>query len=63
MGLSGVAYLAQGWVVGAQGFSSAHTILILAAWAFSLVWMIWLVVITWRKPHHEGARPSSHAAN
>ena len=51
MGLSGVAYLAQGWVVGAQGFSSADTTLILVAWALSLAWMIWLVIIIWRKPH------------
>jgi hypothetical protein len=44
MGLSGITYLVQGWVVGSEGFSGTHTILILLAWALSLVWMIWLAV-------------------
>ena len=43
--LSGLAYVAQGWVVGAEGFSSTNTILILLAWALSLAWMIWLFVL------------------
>jgi hypothetical protein len=43
MGASGVAYLAQGWVVGTQGFSVADSNLIVAAWALSLAWMGWLV--------------------
>src|SRR5689334_4336788 len=50
MGLSGLAYLAQGWVVGSEGFSGTHTILILVAWVLSLVWMAWLVVLAWRQP-------------
>ena len=48
MGLSGIAYLAQGWVVGAEGFSGTHTILILVAWVLSLAWMVWLVVLARR---------------
>jgi hypothetical protein len=48
MGLSGLAYLVQGWVVGSEGFSGTHTILILVAWALTLAWMIWLVVVAWR---------------
>jgi hypothetical protein len=48
MGLSGAAYLAQGWVVGEQGFSGADTTLILLTWVLSLAWMIWLVVATRR---------------
>ncbi len=48
MGLSGVAYLVQGWVVGSEGFSGTHTIMILVAWALSLAWMIWLAVVAWR---------------
>ena len=50
MVLSGAAYLVQGWVVGAQGFSSADTTLILVALALSLTWMVWLAIIIWRKP-------------
>jgi hypothetical protein len=54
MCLSGAVYLVQGWVLGAQGFSSTHTILILLAWALSLAWMVWLVVVTRRRRHQEG---------
>jgi hypothetical protein len=48
MGLSGLTYLVQGWMVGSEGFSGTHTILILLAWALSLAWMVWLVVVAWR---------------
>ena len=48
MGLSGLAYLVQGWVVGSEGFSSAESIPIVAAFALNLVWMVWLVVAAWR---------------
>jgi hypothetical protein len=48
VGLSGLAYVAQGWVVGSEGFSSTNTILILLAWALSLAWMIWLAVLARR---------------
>ena len=48
MGLSGIAYLVQGWVVGSEGFSRANTIMILVAWILSLAWMAWLAVIAWR---------------
>jgi hypothetical protein len=57
MGLSGLAYLVQGWVVGAEGFSQTHTILILVAWVLSVAWMIWLVVVAWRM-QESGARSS-----
>jgi hypothetical protein len=50
MGLSGLTYLVQGWVVGSEGFSRTHTILILVTWALSVAWMIWLVVLAWRMP-------------
>jgi hypothetical protein len=49
MGASGVAYLAQGWVVGTQGFSVADSDLIVAAWVLSLAWMGWLVAATRRR--------------
>jgi hypothetical protein len=58
MTLSGLTYVAQGWVVGMEGFSSAHTILIVLAWVLSLVWMIWLVVVGWRRQPAE-ARSSA----
>jgi len=47
MGLSGVTYLVQSWVAGAEGFSPTQSVAIVLAWAMSLVWMIWLAVIAW----------------
>lgn len=48
LGLSGLIYLVQGWVVGSEGFTETHTVLIVLAWALSLSWMIWLAVVAWR---------------
>jgi hypothetical protein len=48
MGLTGLVYLAQGWLVGEQGFSQAVSIAIVLAWVLSLAWMIWLAVVAWR---------------
>ncbi|MFN8590549.1 MAG: hypothetical protein U0031_03730 [Thermomicrobiales bacterium] len=48
--LSGVAYLAQGWIVGSEGFSQAESIAIVLAWLLSLMWMIWLVIAVRRIP-------------
>jgi hypothetical protein len=58
MGLSGITYLVQGWVVGSEGFSGMHTTLILLAWVLSLAWMIWLVVVAWRMQSSEARRPT-----
>jgi hypothetical protein len=48
--VTGIVYLAEGWVAGSQGFNGAHSILIIASWVLSLVWMGWLTVTTWRTP-------------
>jgi hypothetical protein len=48
IGLSGIAYLVQGWVVGVKGFSSSESILIVLAWALTLAWVIWLMVVVRR---------------
>jgi hypothetical protein len=56
MGLSGFAYLVQGWVVGSEGFSGMHTILILVAWVLSLAWMIWLFVAARRMDDSDARR-------
>jgi hypothetical protein len=50
MALSGIAYLAQGWVAGSQGFNATHSTLIIASWALSLAWIVWLVAIARRTP-------------
>jgi hypothetical protein len=48
MGLSGLTYLVQGWVVGTEGFSGTESIAIELAFVLDLVWMIWLLVVAWR---------------
>jgi hypothetical protein len=53
MGLSGVTYLAQGWLAGAEGFSEAHTLAIVLAEILNAVWMTWLLVVAWRMRHSE----------
>lgn len=50
MALSGLAYLAQGWIVGIEGFSQTESITIVIAWIISLAWMIWLAVVA-RRTH------------
>jgi hypothetical protein len=57
MGLSGLAYLGQGWVVGSEGFSPTHTNLIVLAYIVTLAWMIWLVVVAWRMQEAEAPSP------
>jgi hypothetical protein len=48
MGLSGLTYIVQGWVLGSEGFSAANTPAILAGYVLMLAWIIWLVVVAWR---------------
>jgi len=48
MGLSGLTYLVQGWVAGAEGFSRTHTMAIVASELVNAVWMTWLLVVAWR---------------
>jgi hypothetical protein len=49
MAVSGLAYLAQGWIIGSEGFSAANTIPTLAGIALILVWSVWLLVVAWPK--------------
>jgi hypothetical protein len=48
MGLAGLAYLAQGWVIGAEGFSDANSIPTLIGIVATLTWSIWLLISAWR---------------
>lgn len=58
LGLSGLAYFAQGWIAGSEGFSLAQSVAIVLGWTFSLVWMIWLGIAAWRM---EPRPPSAEA--
>lgn len=48
MGLSGLTYLVQGWLDGAQGFSQTEDLTIVLAEVLNVVWMIWLLVVARR---------------
>jgi hypothetical protein len=48
MGLSGLAYIVQGWVLGSEGFPATNTSAILAGYVLILAWITWLVVVAWR---------------
>jgi hypothetical protein len=55
MGLSGLTYLVQGWLAGAEGFSQRHTLAIVVAEVLNAVWMTSLLVVVWRTPYSERA--------
>jgi hypothetical protein len=63
MGLSGLTYLAQGWVAGTDGFTRTHDVLIVLAWVLNLAWMIWLAVVARRAQDLESASPGSEGAS
>ena len=48
MALSGLCYLAQGWIIGSSGFSSANHIPTLLGIGLILMWTVWLLVAALR---------------
>ena len=60
MALSGIAYLAQGWVLGSHGFSDDDSKAILAGYLPTLLWTVTLTVCAWKSPR--GSAGSSTAA-
>ena len=48
-GLCGLAYLAQGWVAGTQGFTTAQSVAIVLSWVLGLAWMGWLAALSPRQ--------------
>ena len=40
-----LTYLAQGWVVGTEGFSPTMSNAIVLAWVLGLAWMTWLALV------------------
>lgn len=47
IGVSGLALLAQGWIAGTEGFTSAQSLAIVIGWAASLAWMVWFAMTAW----------------
>ena len=67
--LSGAAYLAQGWVLGSDGFTDTDSTAISAGYLAALAWIVWLTFIAWRPApsesraaarSREGAAPVSN---
>jgi len=57
MGLTGLGYIVQGLVTGAEGFSPKNGIPTLLSYALWLIWSIWLLIYAWRaKDPGEGAK-------
>jgi hypothetical protein len=48
MGLSGFAYLIQGWIIGMEGFSAGNEIAIVLSIILNLIWSAWLLIDAWR---------------
>lgn len=48
IGLSGLAHIVQGWVLGSAGFSGTNTSAIIAGYVLTLSWIVWLVAVAWR---------------
>jgi MFS family permease len=48
MGVSGLAYIVQSWVLGSEGFSGTDTFAILGGYVLIVAWIIWLVVVALR---------------
>ena len=55
MGLSGLTYLVQGWILGSEGFSATNTIPQLLAYLFVFAWSIWLLILAWRMKESDQA--------
>jgi hypothetical protein len=48
MALCGLCYLAQGWIIGSSGFSSANQIPTLGGIGLILLWTVWLLIAALR---------------
>ncbi len=48
LALTGIFYIAQGWIVGMQGFAPTHGLAQLPAYVFLLASIIWLLISAWR---------------
>lgn len=56
MGLSGLAYLVQGWLIGTLGFTPANTVPTDAGYTLLFISMIWLLIVAlWRKESVQAA--------
>jgi hypothetical protein len=55
MGASGLCFVAVGWVFGTEGFAMVGVVPSDAAQAFLLAWIVWLLVVAWRRKGTQAA--------
>lgn len=60
MGLSGLALIVLGWMVGASGFTAGGTVPSYAGYTMLFVSIVWLLVIAWRE---KGSAPAPASAD
>ena len=58
MGLSGLAFIVLGWVVGTEGFTATTTVPTYAGYGFLFALTIWLLIIAWRRKESVQAAPA-----
>jgi len=58
MGLSGLASLVLGWVIGAEGFAPIGEVPSYAAPVFLFASIIWLLIVAWRRKESAQAAPA-----
>ena len=58
MGLSGLAFIVLGWLVGTKGFTSTTTVPTAAGYALLFASMIWLYIVAWRRKESVQAAPA-----
>ena len=54
MGLSGLAYIVQGWVLGSEGFSTTNRVPTLLGNILVLILSIWFLIVAWRTKESVG---------
>ncbi len=57
MGLAGVAYWAQGWIIGAEGFAAVNAVPTLAGIILTVAWTVWLLISAWRSNDKAAGHP------
>lgn len=58
MGLSGLAFIVLGWLVGTRGFTSADTVPTYAGYGLLLALTIWLLIVAWGRKEAVQAAPA-----
>ena len=58
LGVSGLFYFVQGWIIGTTGFSPATTVPTNAGYSLLFVSMIWLLIVAWSRKQSVQVAPA-----